>query len=213
MIDKEKTIKVNGVNPDKLAPTSHQKVWWKCDNPKCSAPIEKREREYSFAYAMKKKAKALKDNPENPQELCQVCSHSHRKGTTSTKKKNSIPAIDLSKLKELDIEKTQELFGHNPLTLKPWSRRCVVVICSETGKECITQRCSLNRNKGILEKGRFISIAGYTGARRKGQKASEETRLAMVRSQRARRKRERKQEIKENRKKSSQVLPILRVGV
>ena len=180
MINVEKTKEQYGYDPTDLAPTSNKMVWWKCD--KCGS-----ERAYAYAYALRKQKKAQK---EGTPELCQKCAHAHRKGKVSTRKVPTDQKAHYPLPPEVDRNLTMEKFGYDPETLSPWSRKRVVAICSVTGAECTPRRCSLNRYKSVMETGHFVSTGGYTGKRRKGVKATDETKQAMARSQKKRRERE-----------------------
>lgn len=178
MINEVATKEKYGYETNSLAPTSNLPVVWKCD--KCSS-----EREYSFAYCMKKKAHAQENGGV---ELCQKCAHSHRVGKATVKKTEGQSWLPLPP--EVDISATQDRFGYDPRDLSPWSRRYVIVRCADTGVVSEVKRCGFNTSKSVQETGHYSSVGACTAKRRKGVKASEETRLAMAESQKNRRTRE-----------------------
>ena len=182
MIDEAKTLEKYGYTTKELAPTSNLPVWWTCDKDDCGT-----EREYSYAYCLRKQKKAAETGG---QELCQKCSHAHRKGKVSNKKIQGKSYVELPP--EVDVNATLERFGHDPHKLSPWSRQRIVVRCQKTGEVCTPRRCSLNRYKSILETGHFVSVGGWTAERRKGVKASSDTKTLMKDSQQKRRVREKK---------------------
>lgn len=190
MIDRNKTKEKYDYYPEELAPTSNLSVWTKCD--KCG-----KEKDYSYAYALKKEEKARKEN--DGVMLCQVCSHSHRKGKASVVTK---PKSWVALPPEVNVAKTVEMFGYDPTKLSPWSRKKIVVECAKTGVECYPRRCGLNRYKSVLETGHFYSTGALTAERRKGVKASSETKESMKLSQQKRRQKE-----KEDKKVQKQVEP------
>jgi len=173
MINRDKTKLKYGYYPEELATTSANPVVWKCDS--CPA-----EREYSYAYALKKYNKAMKTTGE---ELCQKCAHAHRKGKV-VKPNSKVAPITLPP--ETDLGKTMEVYGINVEDLNPWSRQKVFMKCS-CGKSTETKRCSLNSYKSILTTGHFKCIGCWTKERRKGLKLSEETKIKMAKSQQKRR--------------------------
>lgn len=178
MVNSENTKAKYGYEPMSLAPTSNLPVLWSCDG--CGE-----EREYSYAYCLKKKAKA---DACGGKELCQKCSHSHRKGKATVKKTTGDAFLPLPP--EVDIAATQDRYGYDPRDLSPWSRKRIIVRCFETGVICSPRRCGLNRYKSIIETGHFISVGAWTARRRKGVKASSTTKEAMSTSQKNRRVRE-----------------------
>jgi hypothetical protein len=178
MVNNEKTKQKYGYEISSLAPTSNLPVLWSCDE--CGE-----EREYSYAYCLKKTKKA---ESQGTKELCQKCSHAHRKGKVTTKKKAGDAWLPLPP--EVDVAATQERYGYDPRDLSPWSRKRVVVRCFETGVICSPRRCGLNRYKSIIETGHFISGGAWTAKRRKGIKVSSTTKQAMSKSQKNRRVRE-----------------------
>lgn len=180
MIDETKTLEKYGYTTQELAPTSNLPVWWKCDE--CGE-----EREYSYAYCLRKKEKS---GSTGGKELCQKCSHAHRKGKVSSKKIEGKSHVDLPP--EVDVKATMDRFGYDPHKLSPWSRQRIVVNCWKTGEVCTPRRCSLNRYKSIMETGHFVSVGGWTAERRRGKKASSETKTMMKESQQKRRRREKK---------------------
>lgn len=175
MINREKTKLKYGYFPEDLSDTSNKPVVWQCDREGC-----KNEHDYSYAYCLKKADKALH---EGKSESCQKCSHSHRKGT-SLPPQNKIKAHPLPP--EVNLGKTMELFGINAEDLTPWSRQQVILDC-KCGKESITKRCVLNLNKSVIETGHYKCVGCCTKSRRKGKKASAETKAKMKASQRKRR--------------------------
>lgn len=174
MINAKKTLEKYKVDPQTLAPTSTQLVCWQCEE--CGS-----ERDYSYAYCLRKQEMA---KAKNSKEICQKCAHAHRKGKASQTKN---PDSFLPLPPEVDAVATMERFGHDPYKLAPWSRKRVVVKCQVTGKICTPRRSGLNRYKSIVETGHFVSIGAWTAGRRKGVKASTETKEAMKKSQQARR--------------------------
>lgn len=178
MIDADKTKQKYGYEVSSLAPTSTVPVCWKCDE--CGA-----EEEYSYAYCLRKQEAA---KSRGTKELCQKCSHAHRKGQVTKKKVEGQSYVNLPP--EVDVKATMDRFGYDPQTLSPWSRKRIVVVCKESGKVCTPRRCGLNRYKSILETGHFISTGAWTAKRRKGVKASEETKKSMSQSQKNRRAKE-----------------------
>lgn len=178
MINEPATKEKYGYETNSLAPTSNLPVWWKCD--KCSF-----EREYSFAYCLKKKEHS---HATGGLELCQKCSHAHRKGQVSKKKQEGQTWQPLPP--EVDVAATQERFGYDPRDLSPWSRKYVIVRCSDTGVVSEVKRCGFNTSKSVIETGHYTSVGACTAKRRKGVKASEETKQAMALSQKNRRSRE-----------------------
>lgn len=179
MINEKRTEEKYGYTSNALAPTSNLPVLWTCEG--CGE-----EREYAYAYCLKKQEKA---QTSGGKELCQKCSHAHRKGV-KTVKKNSGESSFMPLPPEVDVAATQERYGYDPRDLSPWSRKRVVVRCFETGEICSPRRCGLNRYKSIMETGHFISVGAWTAKRRKGVKASKETKAAMKKSQSMRRHRE-----------------------
>lgn len=176
MILKKETLEKYGYNPDDLAPTSTKPVEWQCD-------ICQFRRTYTKAHCEKKHEIAM--SHEDQLEKCQKCSHAHRKGkaTTDVKKDSWLPLPP-----EVDINGTIERFGYDPTTLSPWSRKLVVVRCYQTGRICTPKRAALNKSKSVMQTGHFWSIGAWTAERRKGQKASEETKEKQKNSQKQRRK-------------------------
>lgn len=171
MIKAEQTKLKYGYAPEDLSPASIRWICWQCDN--CG-----HEREYRYSYWWRYKAGESK-------ELCQKCSHSHRQGRV---------VIDVDKGSaqplppEVMIEETKKTLGYDPRDLSPWSRKEVIVKCSVLGTLHYTRRCSLNRNKAVIETGHFISTGGYTKSRRLGTTVSEETKQLMSHGQKIRRK-------------------------
>lgn len=168
MINTEKTLEKFGYKPCNLAPNSKNLIVHSCD--KCGS-----ERDYTYAYALKK---------EQTSGNCQKCQHSHRKGVITVKKREQA-TVELPP--EVDVLATMEQFGYDPRKLAPWSRQRIVVRCYETGKAYTPKRCGLNRNKSIIETGHFISLGAWTAKRRKGIKASAETKEKQALSQNKRR--------------------------
>lgn len=178
MINEQETKSKYGYETNSLAPTSNLPVWWKCDN--CTF-----EREYSFAYCLKKKEHS---ESTGGQELCQKCSHAHRKGKATTKKQTGQTWQPLPP--EVDISATQDRYGYDPRDLSPWSRKYIIVRCSDTGVVSEVKRCGINTSKSVIETGHYSSVGACTAKRRKGVKASEDTKKAMAESQKNRRERE-----------------------
>lgn len=184
MINREKTKVKYGYFPEDLAQNSESKVVWSCD--KCSA-----ERTYTYSYYLKKRDVSFEKHEGH--ELCQKCSHSHRVGHTSKLETTKYPAIELPK--EVNIEETIKIFGHDPQKMSPWSRGYVILNCSCCNKETETRRCSLNTYKSILETGKFKCTGCWTKERRQGVKASEETKNKQKSAQQKRRNKEKIQDI------------------
>jgi hypothetical protein len=185
MIDWKKTKEKYGYGEGELPKTSRERVVWHCDNDNCEAAFDIREREYEYVYAYKKAQKAKK---EGKPELCQKCSHSHRKGKVSEKReKTHLPLPP-----EVSVELTMERFGYDPYKLSPWSRKKLVLVCEE-GQEHVTTRAQLNLNKSVKETGHYKPISWWTRKRRKGLKLSKETKEQMKESQQNRRAREKQQ--------------------
>lgn len=182
MIDWVKTKAKFGYGKEELPRTSKKRVVWRCDNENCQAPHDVREREYDYAYVHKKQLKAKE---EGGVELCQKCSHAHRKGKISEKKTDS--AIKLPP--QINVEKTLSLQGEDPRTMKPWARKKIVLTC-DCGRDCVTTRAQINNYKSIKETGEFKCTACWTKDRREGVSASEETKRLMSESQKMRRVRE-----------------------
>lgn len=186
MIDWVKTKAKYGYTEADLPPTSKNKVICHCDNNFCQAPLDVREREYEFKYAKKKRDKA---QAEGAQELCQLCSHAHRKGHASTKKTNS--ALPLPP--EASDELTFKEFGYTASSLSPWSRSPVILVyVNEAGEQSLhtVKRAQLNTNKSVMESGHYKPIAAYTKERRTNIKVTGETKELMKKSQSMRRVRE-----------------------
>ena len=182
MIDSEKTFTRYGYEVKSLSRTSNLPVWWRCD--KCSL-----EREYAFAYCLKKEEYAKNHNQGG--EYCQKCSHEHRKGKATVKKVQGQSWQSLPP--EVDVEGTIKRYGYDPLKLSPWSRKLVLVRCFKTGELFEVRRCGFNTSKSVIETGHYISVAGCTGDRRKGVKVSEETKKLMAEAQKTRRQREKEE--------------------
>lgn len=204
MIDWEKTKRELGYGKEDLPPTSKEKVFWKCDNPKCEADHDKKERMHTYDYALLKQEKAAKR--EDGLDLCQKCSHAHRKGKVSEKKtKSHLPLPP-----ETNCEKTYELSKtlggepYYPEQLSPWSRNPIVLTFE--GKDYEVPRANLNKYKSMIEMGCYRPVSWWTEQRRKGVKASKETREQQKLSQSKRRKRE--QAEKQAKKKQSNVYAI-----
>jgi hypothetical protein len=176
MINQEKTKLKYGYFPEDLAPTSDKNVVWQCESLECKV-----EHDYSYAYCLKKKAKAKK---EKKSELCQKCSHSHRKGISPKQLAIKKPPVALPP--ELDLGKTMEIYGINADDLSPWSRQKVILKC-QCGKESTTKRCSLNSSKSIIETGHYKCVGCCTKDRREGAIVTQETKIKMQNSQKKRR--------------------------
>lgn len=176
MINREKTKLKYGYFPDDLAPTSNKLVVWACESSSCSV-----EHDYSYAYCLKKRQKSL---TENKPQLCQKCSHAHRKGNSQKNTASKFSPVPLPP--EVNLGKTMEKYGINAEDLSPWSRQAVVLNC-ECGAESTTKRCSLNSSKSIIETGHYKCIGCWTKARRTGTQVSQETREKMKTSQQKRR--------------------------
>lgn len=187
MISDLKTKEKYGYETNSLAPTSNLPVWWKCEGDGCDE-----EREYSYAYCLKKELHAKETGGK---QLCQKCSHAHRKGVATKKKVQGQSWLPLPP--EVDISATQERYGYDPRDLPPWSRKYIIVKCYETGVVSEVKRCGINTSQSVKETGHYVSVGACTAKRRKGKKASEETKKAMAKSQQNRR-------IKENSKPTEQ---------
>ncbi len=176
------TKEKNNVEVSALPISSNQLVWWQCDN--CGL-----QREFNYAYARRKEKMARENGVE---DLCQRCSHSHRKGK---------PQIGSGKCRilalppETMVEETKAKFGYDPFSLGGFSRKSVLVKCSVLGTIHEVRRIELNRSKSILETGHYISIGGVVKRRMKGKKVSLKTRKLMSESQIKRRKLEQNKEI------------------
>lgn len=186
MIDWDKTKLEKGYGKDDLPKTSHEKVIWKCDNNFCDAPLDIKEREYEYNYARKKAEKAEK---EGKVELCQRCSHSHRRGKVSDKKEKT--ALPLPP--EVNDEETLKTFGYTASSLSPWTRKKVVII-AEDGSRHEIPRAQLNLSKSVKETGHYKPVSWWTQQRRSGIKISDETKNQMKVSQQMRRQREKAQD-------------------
>lgn len=186
MLCKDETNLKYGYDTNTLAPTSNLPIWWECD--KCHE-----QREYSYAYYMKKKEQA-KEN--GGCEICQKCAHEHRKGIASTKKKEGQTWQPLPP--EVDIKATQERYGYDPRDLSPWSRKLIIVTCPVTGFTSEIKRCGINTSKSVIETGHYNSVGACTAKRRTGVKASEKTKKSMAQSQKIRRLREKEAQVQEN---------------
>jgi hypothetical protein len=186
MIDWKKTKEKYGYSESDLPPTSRKLIVWHCDNQLCQAPLDVREREYEFNYARKKRAKS---SGEGKVELCQRCSHNHRKGKVSTTKTHSAQTLP----PEASDNLTEEKFGYKASTLSPWSREPIVLrFVDENNQESIhiVKRSQLNTNKSVVETGHYRPIAWYTKQRRSNVVVTEETKDLMKKSQNMRRERE-----------------------
>lgn len=202
MIDWKKTEEKYGYTEANLPPTSKNKVIWHCDNQLCQAPLDVREREFEFNYARKKREKSLK---ENKAELCQRCSHNHRKGKVSPARKHS--ALPLPP--ETSDKLTEEKFGYKASELPPWSRDPVVLVfIDENNQESIhiVKRCQLNTNKSVVETGHYRPIAWYTKQRRSNVTVTEETKSLMKKSQNMRREREKIEKEETTKKRINELL-------
>lgn len=172
MLLKEKTKQKFGYDIEELEKHSGLFVYWKCDQ--CG-----HEGTLVYSYYLKNKKGDKKG------ERCQKCLHKHRKGRY---------VIDLDRNSHLELppevlfQETLDKYGYDPRDLSPWSRKWILVRCSVRGTIHSTRRSALNRNKAILETGHYISTGGYAGQRRKGVKASKETKMRMSKSQALRRK-------------------------
>lgn len=202
MINWDKTFKLakeddSFADTQNLAKTSNKKVVWTCENENCQASDDKKERHFVFSYVRKK---SLKAKAEGKPELCQLCSHAHKKGIYYKKKEDS--AKDLPP--QINDQKTFEKYGYYAKDLKPWSRQRVVLTC-DCGRDCESTRSQLNTYKSIKETGEFTCKGCWTEARRKGIKASEETKEMMKLSQQNRRKSE-KQKREDSRDKFLEVM-------
>jgi hypothetical protein len=195
MIDWAKTKQEFGYDKDDLPKTSHNKVVWKCDNQFCDAPADIKEREYEFNYARKKAEKAA---TEGKIELCQRCSHSHRRGhVTEKKEKTALPLPP-----EVNDAATVAKFGYKASELSPWTRKPVVLLVEEglnfegtmQYSEHVVPRAQLNISKSVKETGHYRPIAWWTQQRRKGIKISDNTKTQMKESQKLRRQREKAQD-------------------
>lgn len=168
MINRDKTKLKYGYYPETLSKTSNKKVVWQCDNLSCNL-----EKDVPNSYALKKYNNSLKSGTD---ELCQKCSHIHRKGVHV---KNEIKKYVPQQLpSQVDIFQTIEKYGINPQELSPWSRQKVILRC-DCGKFSETKRCSLNTSKSILETGNYKCIGCWTKERRIGKKLSKETKKKM----------------------------------
>jgi hypothetical protein len=186
MIDWTKTKQEFGYDKNELPKTSHNKVVWRCDNQFCDAPADIKEREYEFNYARKKAEKAAK---EGKIELCQRCSHAHRRGHVTEKKEKTALALP----PEANDEETLKTFGYKASDLSPWTRKKIVLI-TEDGARHEVPRSQLNISKSVRETGHYRPIAWWTQQRRKGIKISDETKTQMKESQKLRRQREKTQD-------------------
>lgn len=171
MVNEEKTQAKYGYATNALAVTSNLPVVWTC--PKCGE-----EREYAYAYCLKK---AEKSQAAGTADCCQKCSHQHRRGKSTVSKNPGKTFLPLPP--EVDVAATMDRYGYDPRDLSPWSRKRVIVRCFETGVICSPKRCGLNRYKSIIETGHFISGGAWTAKRRKGVKVSAKTKKAMKESQ------------------------------
>lgn len=181
MINLERTKIVCGFEVSELSPTSRESVVANCDE--CNGEVV-----YSFAYYNRKITKDGKIK-------CQRCGQQHRRGQ-ATVKKHFLTELPLPP--EVDIEATIKTYGYDPIDLKPWSRKKVVVRCFITNRICHTKRCALNRMQSVMETGHYISVGGWTKKRKAGIKASAETRAKMTASQIRRRQLEKRDKMFEN---------------
>jgi hypothetical protein len=182
MIDWEKTKQKYGYGKDELPPTSKKDVVWHCDNPICDAPLQVHEREYTFDYVMKKVEKA---KAEGTMELCQTCSHKHRRGhVTEKREKTALPLPP-----EASDELTMQEYKYKASDLAPWSRKKIVLVC-EDGSIHHVSRALLNTSKSVREFGHYYPISWWTQKRRTNAHVSEETKEQMKKSQQMRRQKE-----------------------
>lgn len=209
MIDWKKTKEKYGYEEKDLPPSSENKVIWRCDNDLCQAPLDVREREHVFKYAKKKRELAEQTGCN---ELCQRCSHNHRKGISSEKpqthKAQPLPP-------ECSDDLTLKEFGYKASELAPWSREPVVLVfVDEDGKESthMVKRAQLNTNRAVVETGHYKPIAWYTKQRRKNIKASKETKDLMKKSQNLRREREKLQQEHLRQKRIQEILQPKKVA-
>lgn len=176
MLLENKTKEKFGYDVSSLTSKSTLLVCWKCD--RCGF-----ENNFFYYYYLMKKEKAKTRNGE---ELCQTCSHSHRKGQVTKKKQEGQTWLPLPP--EVSVEMTISRFGYNPHDLSPWSRKRVVVKCQRTGTVTTVPRANINNLKSVRETGHYISTGGITAEQRYGKKASEETKQLMKQAQSLRRK-------------------------
>lgn len=189
MIDWDKTKNKFGYGQDDLAPTTQQhKVVWRCDNPKCEASPDKRERELVYNYARKKEEKAQK---EGKACVCQKCSHSHRKGKIAERKGQKFLPLppEINREKTYEMSKTLGGEPYYPESLSGWSQRPVVLTFE--GEDYIIPRSNLNTLKSMKQFGVYRPVAWWTRKRRTGVVASKETKAQQKVSQQKRREQER----------------------
>lgn len=185
MIDWKKTKEAFGYEQEELAPTSKSKVIWKCDNQVCDAPRDINEREFEYNYARKK---IERSSNLGKIDVCQRCSHMHRRGKVSVKTgKTHLPLPP-----EVSEELTLSKYNYKPKDLAPWSRKKVVLV-AEDGSIHEASRALLNTYKSVKETGHFKPISLWTKERRTNSKASDETKEMMKNSQNMRRVREAKE--------------------
>lgn len=190
MINKEKTKLKYGHFGENLPENSSKKVVWQCDQAGCSY-----ERSFTYSYYLKKVTVAFEKH--DGKELCQKCSHAHRKGVPLNHASHEIKTIPLAVLPpEVNVERSIEIYGVDPTKLSAWSRKNIVLNCFGCGKESDTKRCNLNTYKSIKETGHFQCIGCWTKKRRVGSKASEETKNKQKQSQINRRQKEKQEEVK-----------------
>jgi hypothetical protein len=167
----------------RVSKTTNQKVIWKCDNVNCDAPSDVSEREFVYNYARQKEEKAKKEGKDS---LCQVCSHAHRRGkATVSSGKTHLPLPP-----EADDELTMKEYGYTASSLKPWSRKHIVIsFIDEDGDTQIytPTRAQLNTYKSVKETGHFYPTSWWTKQRRTGSTATDETKRLMRESQKRRR--------------------------
>lgn len=184
MINKEKTKIKFGHFGENLPENSSEKIVWQCD----CCPME---RTFNYSYYVKKMKLAFEKH--EGKELCQKCSHSHRKGIYSNPSEDQIKHKPVDLPPEVNIPRSIEIYGKDPSKLSPWSRKNIILNCCECQKESDTKRCNLNTYKSILETGHFMCIGCCTKKRRTGQKASEETKNKQRLSQKNRRLKEKEE--------------------
>lgn len=182
-IEKSKTDPEFAKDPERVTKTTNQKVVWSCDNESCDAPSDVKERVFVYNYARQKEDTAEKLGKDS---LCQVCSHAHRRGKpTKSSGKTHLPLPP-----EIDDALTLKEYGYTASSLKPWSRKPVVIsFIDDEGDRLIftPTRAQLNTYKSVKETGHFLPTSWWTKQRRQGAKASEETKNLMRESQQRRR--------------------------